>query len=56
MTTSAPLIELSNATKQYPGVRALDDVDFRMSEGEVRAHQGKNGAGKTTLIKDHGAT
>ncbi|MDQ1607485.1 MAG: sugar transport system ATP-binding protein [Microbacteriaceae bacterium] len=55
-TASAPLIELSNATKHYPGVLALDDVDFRMSVGEVRALLGKNGAGKSTLIKVLGGT
>ncbi|MDQ1588038.1 MAG: sugar transport system ATP-binding protein [Microbacteriaceae bacterium] len=53
---SAPLIELSNATKRYPGVLALDDVDFRMAVGEVRALLGKNGAGKSTLIKVLGGT
>lgn len=49
--SSSPLIELMGATKKYPGVLALDDVDFQMEVGEVRALLGKNGAGKSTLIK-----
>lgn len=47
----APLVALERATKKYPGVLALDDVDFTMAPGEVRALLGKNGAGKSTLIK-----
>lgn len=47
----APLIELVGASRVYPGVVALDDVDFVLQEGEVRALLGKNGAGKSTLIK-----
>ncbi|MEK8141816.1 ATP-binding cassette domain-containing protein [Streptomyces sp. M10(2022)] len=46
-----PAAEASGLNKQYPGVRALSDVDFRIEPGEVRALLGRNGAGKSTLIR-----
>lgn len=46
-----PILALEQVTKQYPGVVALDNVDFTLERGEVRALLGKNGAGKSTLVK-----
>ena len=45
------LLELSNITKSFPGVKALEDVHFSTDEGQVHALVGENGAGKSTLIK-----
>ncbi|KAA3656388.1 MAG: sugar ABC transporter ATP-binding protein [Chloroflexi bacterium] len=46
-----PILTINKLNKQYPGVKALDNVDFSINPGEVRALLGKNGAGKSTLIK-----
>ncbi|MEE9192033.1 MAG: sugar ABC transporter ATP-binding protein [Candidatus Aerophobetes bacterium] len=45
------ILETRGIVKVFPGVRALNKVDFTLYEGEIRALVGENGAGKTTLVK-----
>ncbi|MBV8439510.1 MAG: sugar ABC transporter ATP-binding protein [Hyphomicrobiales bacterium] len=44
-------IEMIGVSKEFPAVRALERVNFRVASGEVHALMGENGAGKSTLIK-----
>ena len=49
--SNTPILEMKNITKEFPGVKALDNVSFRVNEGEIHCLVGENGAGKSTLMK-----
>ena len=45
------ILRTEGLSKFFPGVKALDNVDFSLRRGEIMALLGENGAGKSTLIK-----
>ncbi len=63
MAENGRIVEMQGIVKNFPGVRALDKVDFELNKGEIQALVGENGAGKSTLVKilagvlplDHGS-
>ena len=50
-TPPTPVLQAQSVSKQFPGVLALDAVDFELRAGEVHVLFGENGAGKSTLIQ-----
>lgn len=45
------ILEMKSITKEFPGVKALDNVNFKVKRGEIHCLVGENGAGKSTLMK-----
>jgi putative multiple sugar transport system ATP-binding protein len=48
---STPILEMKGITKEFPGVKALNNVSFSVARGEIHCLVGENGAGKSTLMK-----
>jgi D-xylose transport system ATP-binding protein len=51
LQVAQPILQLEQVTKQFPGVKALDQVSFAVNQAEVHGICGENGAGKSTLMK-----
>jgi len=51
MSTPPPILEMKSITKEFPGVKALNNVSFRVAPSEIHCLVGENGAGKSTLMK-----
>jgi simple sugar transport system ATP-binding protein len=51
MTGSDAIVTIQGLSKEFPGVKALSNVDFTLKRGEIHGLMGENGAGKSTLIK-----
>ena len=51
MPSATPALEMEGIVKRFPGVLAVDGVDFRVGQGEIQALLGENGAGKSTLMQ-----
>jgi len=51
MSNQPPILEMKSITKTFPGVKALNNVSFRVAQGEIHCLVGENGAGKSTLMK-----
>lgn len=51
MSKSTYILEMLHIQKNFPGVKALQDVDFQLLDGEIHGLVGENGAGKSTLMK-----
>ncbi|MEG2117012.1 MAG: ATP-binding cassette domain-containing protein, partial [Clostridia bacterium] len=50
-TQEAPLLQMIDICKSFPGVKALDNAQLTLKRGTVHALMGENGAGKSTLMK-----
>ncbi|HNB35432.1 MAG TPA: sugar ABC transporter ATP-binding protein [Anaerolineales bacterium] len=48
---NSSILEMRNISKEFPGVKALDNVSFTVAKGEIHCLVGENGAGKSTLMK-----